>query len=205
MFLLGSKCQSGLFCVYKKNLSPRFILQNQHFKVPQKFPMATGDAFSYVELLIGIPDESERMRSTSLLVMSRMFRHMGIPEMASATRLFETFDSSRFRRDGSCREVVFLQSTTWFLRRRAPLGELCGSPSEFTVIIDGGSPVVVLTNRSVGFRRNHGENFGAVSKCATLADRYLEGLCDSFRRAGLPVHEVTPRCSMDGVRIICYS
>ena len=33
--------------------------------------------------------------------------------------------------------------------------------------------------------------FGAVSKGATLTDRCLDGQCDSFRRAGLPVHEVT--------------
>ena len=34
--------------------------------------------------------------------------------------------------------------------------------------------------------------FGAISKGAALTDRCLDGLCDSLRRAGRPVHEVTP-------------
>ena len=51
--------------------------------------------------------------------------------------------------------------------------------------------MVVGTNHAVGFRWNYADNFGAVSKGATLTDWYLDGLCDSFRRAGLPLHEVT--------------
>ena len=50
----------------------------------------------------------------------------------------------------------------------------------------------VLLGHSLGFRWNQAENFGAVSTGATLTDRCFHGLCYSFRRAGLPVHEVTP-------------
>ena len=58
-FLLDSKCQCGLYCVYKKKLSLSLIFDarrsNQHMKVPPTFPLATGDAF--LLLLIGSPDE----------------------------------------------------------------------------------------------------------------------------------------------------
>ena len=77
--------QSGLFRVYKKNLSLRFILDarrsNQHVKVPPKFSTATGDAFSRVELLLVSPDETA---APALHIASgdveNAFRHMGIPE-----------------------------------------------------------------------------------------------------------------------------
>ena len=46
-FLPDSKCPSGILYVCKKNLSLRLILDarrsNQHFRVPPKFTMATGD------------------------------------------------------------------------------------------------------------------------------------------------------------------
>ena len=82
-FLFDSKRQSGLLCVYKKNLSLRLILDarrlNQHFKVPPKFPAATGDAISRVDLLIGISDESAALHIASGDVQNA-FHHMGIPE-----------------------------------------------------------------------------------------------------------------------------
>ena len=64
-FLLESKCQSGLFCVCRKNLSLRLVLDarrsNQHCRVPPKFSMATGDSFSRVEFLIGNPHGGEAL------------------------------------------------------------------------------------------------------------------------------------------------
>ena len=61
-YLLDSKCQSGIFCAYKKNLSLRLIWDtrrsNQHFRIHFDFSMATGDSFSRVELLNGNPDGS---------------------------------------------------------------------------------------------------------------------------------------------------
>ena len=59
-FLFKTQCQSGLFCVYKKNLSLRLILDtrrsNQRFRVPLQFSIATVDSFSRVELLNGTLD-----------------------------------------------------------------------------------------------------------------------------------------------------
>ena len=62
-----------------------------------------------------------------------------------------------------------------------PASELCGSP-----------PIVVGPNHSVCFRWNYADKIDAVSNGATVTDRCFYGLCGSFRRAGLPVHEVTP-------------
>ena len=39
---------------------------------------------------------------------------------------------------------------------------------------------------------NYADNYGAVSKGATLADQCLNELRESFRRSGLTVHEVSP-------------
>ena len=44
------------------------------------------------------------------------------------------------------------------------------------------------------FAGNYADNFGAVSKGATLTDQCLDGLCESFRRAGLSARG-DPRCS----------
>ena len=50
-------------CVHKKNLSLLLILDvrrsKQHFRVPSKFAMATGDSFSRIEILTGNPDGGE--------------------------------------------------------------------------------------------------------------------------------------------------
>ena len=78
-------------------------------------------------------------------------------------------------------------------------------PLTLAVITAGGPPIATGPNHFVGFRWNHAGNFGAVSEGATLTDRCLDGLCDSFRRAGLPVHEVTPAAlaaETFGMRII---
>ena len=60
------------------------------------------------------------------------------------------------------------------------------------VITDGGPPIVSKPNHSVRFLWNYADSFGAVSESATLTDQYLDGPCESFRREGLSVHEVTP-------------
>ena len=51
-------------------------------------------------------------------------------------------------------------------------------------------PSLLGDNHSVDFRWNYADNFGAVSKSATLTDWCLDWLCGSFRRASLPVHEI---------------
>ena len=99
-FLLDSKCESRLFCVYKKNLSLRIILDarrsNQHCRVPPKFPMATGESFSHME--------SRWSEAPALHIASgdvqNAFHHMGISRMVSTMFLLETCVSSRFRHDG---------------------------------------------------------------------------------------------------------
>ena len=63
-------------------------------------------------------------------------------------------------------------------------------PLNLPVITDV-PPVVIGPNHSVGFRWNYANSFGAVSKGAILTDRCLDGSCDSFRRAGHTVHEIT--------------
>ena len=69
---------------------------------------------------------------------------------------------------------VFLKHVL-FPACRPPAGGLCGSP--------------------VGFTSHHwswtAHRCWADSRGATLTDRCLDGLCNSFRRAGLPVHEIT--------------
>ena len=81
--LLDLKCQSGIFCVYKKILSLRLISDarrsNQHFTVPPTFSMATGYAFSRVELLLGTPDEGEAPALHSAFSdVQDAFHHMDI-------------------------------------------------------------------------------------------------------------------------------
>ena len=66
-----------------------------------------------------------------------------------------------------------------------------GLPLSLAVITDGGPPIVIGPNHFVGFRWNHADNFGAVGEGATLTDECLDGLCESFRPAGLSVHEIT--------------
>ena len=140
------------FCVYKKNLSFRLIRDarrsHQHFKVPPKFPMATGDSSSRVQFLVGNPDENALHIASG--DVQNAFHYIDILRMASAIFLFETCDDSRFRHDGEDRtgkpclcgtEVVSCTSDVAnevFLEHvllsacRAPSGELCRSPSEFT-------------------------------------------------------------------------
>ena len=72
------------------------------------------------------------------------------------------------------------------------------------VITDGGPPILGV-NHFVGFRWSCADNFGAISKGTILTDRCLDGLNDSFHRASLPVHEVTPAALSTetlGMRII---
>ena len=64
-------------------------------------------------------------------------------------------------------------------------------PLTLPVITDGGPPIVTGTDHFVDFRCNYADYFGAVTNCAILTDQCLDGLCESFRRAGLPVHEIT--------------
>ena len=58
-------------CVFKKNLSLRLILDarrsNPHFRVPPKFPIATGDFSRVSNFLLGIRKRVKRLRFTSLL------------------------------------------------------------------------------------------------------------------------------------------
>ena len=75
---------------------------------------------------------------------------------------------------------------------RPPAGELCGSLVEFASYHLRWTVHRCWTNHCVGSYWNHADNVGAVSQGATLSDQCLDGLCDSFRRAGLSVHEVTP-------------
>ena len=65
-------------------------------------------------------------------------------------------------------------------------------PLRLPVITAGGPSIVFGPNCAVGFRWNCADNFGAVSEGAILADQCLDGLCESLRRAGLTMHEVTP-------------
>ena len=65
-------------------------------------------------------------------------------------------------------------------------------PLSLPVITDGGPPIVNGPNHSVCFRWNCADTFGAVSKGATLTDQCLDGPRESFRRAGLAVHTITP-------------
>ena len=77
-------------------------------------------------------------------------------------------------------------------------------PLSLPVITDCGPPIVPGPNHSVGFQWNFADNVDAVSKGATLSDRCFDGLCGSFRQAGLPVHEVTPgalSAEMLGMRV----
>ena len=81
----------------------------------------------------------------------------------------------------------------FFCQRVGLQQAICANlPLSLTVITEGGPPIVVGPKRSAGFRWNHADNFGAVCKGATSTDRYLDGLRDSFRPAGLSVHEITP-------------
>ena len=205
-FLFDSTCQSGIFQVRKKNLLLRLILEtrrsNQHFRVHPKFQRATGDSFSRVELLIGkaVGGEAPVLH----LVMFRMDSSLGYSRMAATLFLLATFDSSRFRHDGEERqEVSCLRGAKvvscathvahdFFLEHvllppcRPSSSELCGSACEFHSVVG--------PNHSVGFRLSHADNFGAFSKCATLTDGCLDGLCDSSRRAG-PHARGNSRCS----------
>ena len=66
-------------------MSLRFILDarraNQHFKVRPKFPMAIGDVFSRVELVVGNPDESAALAiHIASDDVQNAFHHMSIPE-----------------------------------------------------------------------------------------------------------------------------
>ena len=130
--------------------------------------------------------------------------------MASATLLSETFVSSGFRHGGkdrargsclSAKQKLFLAPLTlpmrfiWSMFFCKLVGLYEANCADLTVslpvITGGGPPIVIGANHSAGFRWNNADNFGAVSEGDTLTDRCFDGLCDSFRRAGLPVHEVT--------------
>ena len=65
-------------------------------------------------------------------------------------------------------------------------------PLSLPVITGGGPPIFVGLSHSVGCRNNYADNFEAVSKGAILIDQCFDGLCASFRRSCLTVHEQTP-------------
>ena len=112
-FLLDSKCQSGIFCVYKKNLSLRLHFGRQTvkptFQGTSQIPHGNWDSFSRVELLIGNLYEGEAL---ALHIASgdvqNAFHHVGIPEWLRSCFCLRPFVSSRFRHDreersgGSC-------------------------------------------------------------------------------------------------------
>ena len=110
--------------------------------------------------------------------------------MASTLFLLQAFVSSHFGTTGkNVQGVCFRGAKTVSCATHAARAD---PPLSLPVITDGGPPIVVGPNRSVGFRWNCTDNFGAVSKGAILNDQYFDRLCESFRRSGLPVHEITP-------------
>ena len=131
--------------------------------------------------------------------------------MAPAILLFETFDSLRFRHDGGERSRVLMSprsiscvlrhspcpwfSWSMFFDQHVGLHQAnCADlPLSLPVVTDGG----------VGSRWNYADNFDAVIKGATLTNRCLDGLCDSFRDAGPPVHEVTPAALSGASHGVC--
>ena len=184
--------------------------------------MATGDALSRGEP-IGNLDESA---ADALVIASgdvqNAFRHMGSPLWLRSYFCVRSLTARAFGMTGkivqgsrvSAEQTLFPALLTLPMglpgacacgSMWAPSGELCGSPLGLPAITGGGPPIVVGTNRSVGFRWYYADKVGAVSKGATLTARYFDGLCDSFRRVGCPVHEVASAALSAetlGVRII---
>ena len=77
-FLLDSKCESGIICVYKKNLS----LVKPTLQVTSKIPHGNwGCLFSRVKLFVGNPDDGEAPAPhIASGDVQNAFHHMGIPE-----------------------------------------------------------------------------------------------------------------------------
>ena len=180
-FLLDSTCQSGIFCVYKKNLSLRLILDarrsNQHFRAS---PKATGDSFSRVELLIGNLEEGEAL---ALHIASgdvrNAFHHMGMPErlrfffclrplsaraFGVTGKIVQAFMSPRnkscFLRHSRCPWVSWSMFFCWHvgLQQANCADSLLGLP----IITYGEPPIVLGPNHSLGIRWNYADNLGAV-------------------------------------------
>ena len=172
--------------------------------------MATGGGFSRAELLIGSLDESAALAlHLASGDVQNAFHHMAIPEWLRADICLRNLSAGAIGMTGnivhgsrvSTEQKLFLAPLT------LPVGfpGACSSvsmsghqancadlPLSLPDITDGRPPNVVGPNHSVGIRWNCADNFGAVSKGATLTDQCLDGLCDSFRRAGLSVLEVAP-------------
>ena len=114
LFVLSAKVALSRFCstpnvdldlfVFFSNLPLRLIvdarLSNQHFKVPPKYTMATGDAFSRVELLMERSDESAAL---ALHIASgdvqNAFHHMAISDWLRPSFCLRPLCSWRFRHD----------------------------------------------------------------------------------------------------------
>ena len=188
-----------------------FVSTDQHLRVPPKFFMAIGDSFSRVELATGNRDGGE---AAALHIASgdvqNAFHHMGIPEWLRLYFCLRPLSAPAFGMTGkNVQEVrvsteqkvfpapltlpiVFSQSMFFCQHVGLQQASCADLPLSLPVITDGGPPIVNGPNHSVCFRWNCEDTFGAVSKGATLTDQCLDGPRESFRRAGLAVHTITP-------------